>query len=185
MGLPVTFFRALERFTLGIEKIAGFLLGLVTLLVVVSALGRYVFAMPVPDAFDLSRYLIGAAIMWGFASVGYRGSHIKVDIFVEMMPARLRRWCDLFAWLLLGIFTVLLFWKLSGRASSAFYSGEATFDLRIPAWPMIALIAAGVGVSIVTIGARILLIARSRGGLDAFEAVETSSDSTGAADEHR
>ncbi len=178
-------FRVLERFTLDIEKVAGILLGIVTLPIAVSALGRYVFALPIPDAFDLSRYLIGAAILWGFASVGYRGSHIKVDLFVEMMPARLRRLCDLFAWLALGIFTVLLFWKLSSRAYSAFYSGEATFDLRIPAWPMLALIAAGVGVSVITVGARILLIATNRGGLDAFETVETSSDSTGVTDEHR
>ena len=53
-------FRFLERFTLGIEKIAGVLLGIVTLLIVVSAIGRYVFALPVPDAFDMSRFLIGA-----------------------------------------------------------------------------------------------------------------------------
>ena len=179
------FFRVLERFTLGIETIAGALLGIVTVLIVVSALGRYVFAMPVPDAFDISRFLIGAAILWGFASVGYRGSHIKVDLFVEMMPPRLRRICDLVAWLILAGFTVLLFWKMSGRVASAYASGEATFDLRLPAWPMLALIAAGVGVSIVTTCARILLIARGRGGLDAFETVETSSDEAGATDEHR
>ena len=181
----MSYFRVLERFTLGIEKVAGILLGAVTLLIVVSALGRYVFALPVPDAFDVSRYLIGAAIMWGFASVGYRGSHIKVDLFVEMMPARWRRICDLFAWIVLGAFTILLFWKMSGRVTSAYFSGEATFDLRLPAWPMLALIAAGVGVSIVTIAARILLIAQGRGGLDAFESVETSSDETGATDGHR
>jgi len=179
------FFRFLERFSRGIEKVAGVLLGLVTVLVVVSSLGRYVFALPVPDAFDLSRFLIGAAIMWGFASVGYRGSHIKVDLFVEMIPARLRRVCDLFAWLVLGVFTVLLFWKMSGRAASAYASGEATFDLRLPAWPMIVLIAAGVGVSIITIGARILLIGAGQGELDSHETIETSSDTTRPTDEQR
>ena len=178
-------FRVLERFTLGIEKIAGILLGIVTLLIAVSALGRYVFALPIPDAFDLSRYLIGAAILWGFASVGYRGSHIKGDLFVEMMPARLRRLCDLLAWLVLGIFTIVLFWKMSGRVSSAYLSGEATFDLRLPAWPLIALITAGIGVSIVTTAARILLIARGRGGLDAFESVDGRPDDIGATDEPR
>lgn len=181
----MTLFRFLERFTLGIEKIAGVLLGVVTLLVVVSALGRYVFALPVPDAFDLSRLLIGAAIMWGFASVGYRGSHIKVDLFVELLPAHLRRLCDLFAWLVVGLFTVLLLWKMSDRVISAYVSGEATFDLRLPAWPMLALIAAGVGVSIVTIMARVLLIGLGRGGLDSHEAVEMSSDDKAPGNEHR
>lgn len=178
-------FRFLERFTLGIEKIAGILLGLVTVLIVVSALGRYVFAVPVPDSFDLSRLLIGAAIMWGFASVGYRGSHIKVDLFVEMMPAGLRRACDFIAWTVLLGFTLLLFWKMSSRASSAYVSGEATFDLRLAVWPLMALIAIGVGVSIVTIAARVLLIGAGHGGLDPHEAIDTSSDESGEKNELR
>ena len=165
-------FRFLERFTLGIEKIAGVLLGIVTLLIVVSAIGRYVFALPVPDAFDMSRFLIGAAVMWGFASVGYRGSHIKVDLFAEMMPSRVRRIVDLFAWTVLFIFTVLLAWKMWDRVMSAFASGEATFDLRLPAWPMLALITAGVVVSIATIAARMILIGAGRGGLDSHESIE-------------
>ena len=181
----MNFFRFLERFTLGIEKIAGVLLGVVTLLIVVSAVGRYVFALPVPDAFDMSRFLIGAAVMWGFASVGYRGSHIKVDLFAEMMPARIRRIVDLFAWAVLLVFTVLLAWKMWARVMSASASGEATFDLRLPAWPMLALITAGVVVSIVTIAARMLLIAANRGGLDSHEVVETSSDDAGLRDEQR
>lgn len=181
----MTFFRFLESFTLGIEKIAGVLLGIVTVLIVVSAIGRYLFAMPVPDAFDLSRLLIGAAIMWGLASVGYRGSHIKVDLFAEMMPARIRRLCDLFAWLVLGAFTTVLFWKMSERVASAYASGEATFDLRLPAWPLMALIAAGVGVSIVTVAARILLIAKRQGGLDPHETIEIEPDDRDRGNEQR
>ena len=55
---------------------------------------------------------------------------------------------------------------------SAFASGEATFDLRLPAWPMLALITAGVVVSIATIAARMILIGARRGGLDSHESIE-------------
>ena len=75
--------RFLERFCRIVEILAGLLLGFVTLLVVVSTAGRYLFTSPVPDAFDLSRLMIGACVMWGFASVGYRGGHIKVDLFAD------------------------------------------------------------------------------------------------------
>lgn len=175
MASLMNFFHFLGRFTLGIEKIAGGLLAIVTVLIVLSSIGRYVFALPVPDAFDISRFLIGAAIMWGFASVGYRGSHIKVDLFVEMMPSRVRRICDFVAWTILWAFAILLFWKMSSRVAGAYASGEATFDLRLPAWPFLALIATGVAVSIITIGARILLIGAGRGGLDPHESADAAT----------
>ena len=148
----------LERISHGIEVVAGIIMGLVTLLVVASAVGRYLFAYPLPDAFDMSRLLLGAAIMWGFASVGYRGSHIKVDLFAEQLPAGVRRWVDAFAWTVLLFFTVLLAWKMFGRVSSAAMSNESTMDLRLPAWPMMGLIWLGVAVSLPAILARLILI---------------------------
>src|SRR5690606_30310832 len=160
----------LNSISLAIEKVAGVILAAITLLIVVSAFGRYVMASPIPEAFDLSRFLIAAAIMWGFASVGYRGSHIKVDMVAELMPPRWRRATDLFAWCVLLLFTVLLAWKMSHRVMSAYASGEATFDLRLPAWPFLALIWAGVIVSIPAVLARVLLIVTGRGSLDHYDA---------------
>ena len=165
--------RAIGRFSLAIDRIAGLFLAGITLLVVASAVGRYGFASPIPEAFDISRLMLGVAIMWGFASVGYRGSHIKVDLFVEMMPTRLRRFVDMLAWSVLLLFTILLSWKMYDRVASAYRSGEATFDLRLPAWPFLALICAGAAVSIVTVLARIVIIAAGRGSLDHFDSAET------------
>ena len=122
-------------------------------------------------AFSLG-FLVMVAIMWGFASVGYRGSHIKVDLFVEMMPTRLRRFVDMLAWSVLLLFTILLSWKMYDRVASAYRSGEATFDLRLPAWPFLALICAGAAVSIVTVLARIVIIAAGRGSLDHFDSAD-------------
>lgn len=168
--------RILEHIAHGIEVVAGLIMGLVTLLVVASAVGRYLFAYPLPDAFDLSRLLLGAAIMWGFASVGYRGSHIKVDLLAERLPQGPRRWIDAFAWTLLLIFTALLAWKMFGRVSSAAGSGESTMDLRMPAWPLMGFIWLGVAVSLPAILARLLLIVTGRGSLDHFESIDAKDD---------
>lgn len=162
----------LERAALAIEKVAGLLMALITVLVVVSAVSRYLFAYPLPDAFDLSRLLLGAAIMWGFASVGYRGSHIKVDLLAEALPPGVRRWVDTFAWSVLLIFTCLLAWKMFDRVSGAGRSGEATMDMRIPAWPFLGLIWAGVAVSVFAVFARLIIVASGRGTLDHYESVE-------------
>lgn len=168
--------KSLERMSHGIEVVAGLIMGLVTLLVVASALGRYLFAYPLPDAFDMSRLLLGAAIMWGFASVGYRGSHIKVDILAERLPQGPRRWVDAFAWTVLLIFAVLLAWKLFGRVSSAAASNESTMDLRLPAWPMMGLIWLGVLVSVPAILARLILIVTGRGTLDPYESIDVKDE---------
>lgn len=164
----------LQTISLAIEKVAGALLAAITLLIVASAIGRYLFAAPIPDAFDISRFLLGAAILWGFASVGFHGSHIKVDLFAEMLPPGPRRIVDLFAWSVLLVFTALLSWKMISRVMSAAASHEATFDLRLAAWPMMAVIAAGAVVSVIAIFARILIIARGEGGLEAFEEVDVA-----------
>ncbi len=169
----------LERLSLIIERVAAVMLAAITVLVVASAIGRYLFTAPIPDAFDLSRLLIGAAIMWGFASVGFRGSHIKVELVAEMLPARLQRFVDLFAWSVLLLFTCLLSWKMLGRVMSAQASGEATMDLRFAAWPVMALIWAGVCVSIFTVAARLILIANGRGSLDAYEKIDFSESERG------
>ena len=154
--------KILERFCQIVEMLAGLLLGLCTILIVVSAVGRYALTTPVPDSFDVSRLLIGACIMWGFASVGYRGGHITVDLFVEMVPERARRWIELFAWAVLLFFVILLAWKMYTRVGSAMRSNEATFDLRLPVWPLMMLIWAGTAISILTVTVRLFLLAIGR-----------------------
>ncbi|MFZ2102630.1 MAG: TRAP transporter small permease, partial [Oricola sp.] len=134
------------------------------------------FSWPIPDAFDISRLLIGACIMWGFASLGYRGGHIKVDLFAEMMPPKLRRYVDVFAWSMLLFFVVLLTWKMFERVQSAMRSNEATFDLRIPVWPLMAIIWAGTAITIVTVLVRLYLVATGRGELEHSEKTELGDD---------
>ncbi len=168
--------RILDRFCQTIEIVAGLLVGVVTILIVASTAGRYLFTWPIPDAFDLSRLLIGACIMWGFASVGYRGGHIKVDLFAEMMSPRLRRIVDTFAWAVLLFFVVLLTWKMFERVESAMRSNESTFDLQIRVWPIMALIWVGTAVTIVTVVIRLYLVATGRGTLEHSETDELGHD---------
>lgn len=170
MGKEMT--RFLERFSQGVEVVAGLLLGVATLVVVASVVGRYLFSWPIPDAFDFSRLLIAACIMWGFAAVGYRGSHIKVDLFAEMMGPRLKQKVNMFAWTMLLVFVVLFTWKFYERVGSALRSNESTFDLRIAVWPAMALIWLGVAVSVVTVIARLWLIATGQGTLENSEEAE-------------
>lgn len=158
------------------ELVAAMLMAVITAIVVLSAITRYFFAYPLPDVFDVSRLLLGATIMWGFASVGYHGTHIKVDLVAEMLPQAVRRWTDTIAWSLLLLFTVLLAWKLFGKVTGAYSSGESTAQLRLPVWPFYLLIWTGVAFSVLTTLARLILVMQGKATLEHFEAIDTHEE---------
>lgn len=164
--------RALDLFCRSVETIAGMLLGAVMLLVVVSTLGRYLLAWPVPDSFDLSRLMLGACLAWGFAVIGLRGGHIQVDLLAEAAGPRLRRAIDVFAWGLLWLLAALLAWKMFDRVASALASGETTFDLRLPIWPFLALIWSGIAASLITIGVKVAGILTGRDTVVSADGIE-------------
>lgn len=154
-----------------VERVAAILLGLVTVLIFVSAIGRYLFARPVPDAFDLSRLALAVAVMWGFASVGFRGSHIKVDLLAQMMPPNVRKWFDAAAWFVLLVFTAGMFWKIGGRLLSQWPRGELTMDLRLPHWPFLVAILLGLAMALLTTTIRLWRVLYHGEGLEPHETV--------------
>ncbi|MFC0200499.1 TRAP transporter small permease [Paracoccus rhizosphaerae] len=133
-----------------VETVAALCLAVVTVIVFASALGRYLFSTPIPDAFDISRILLGLALAWGYAVLGFRGGHICVDLLAETLPSRGRQLVEVFAQAALLIFTAALAWKMFGRVVSAYGSREATFDLRIPTWPLIGGVWLGLAVAVLT-----------------------------------
>ncbi|MBF9034321.1 TRAP transporter small permease subunit [Rhodobacterales bacterium HKCCE2091] len=162
-----------------VERVAAVIFGVVTLLVVVSSIGRYLLSMPVPDSFDLSRLLLGIAIVWGFASVAWAGTHIKVDLLVEVLPENLRKYVNAFAWGVLFLFTALLVWKIWGRVWSAYGGGDATMELRLKHWPFFLAIWVGLVAALVATAARIWLILTRNTPLGEFDAVEPWEDGHG------
>lgn len=165
-------FRPMRRAIVLIERIAGILLGLVTILIVASAIGRYGFARPLPDAFDLSRLLLGVAIAWGMASVGYHGTHIKVDLLAQAVGPAMRRWLNLFAWAVLLAFTAVMTWKIWNRVMSALNGGDTTMDLRLPHWPFFLAIWLGLVAGLFAVGVRLWLIARKGSDLGEFDGID-------------
>jgi TRAP-type C4-dicarboxylate transport system permease small subunit len=157
---------------LWIERIAAIMLGLVTVIIFISAIGRYLFNSPLPDAFDISRLTLAVAIVWGLASVAYRGSHIKVDLLAQIVRPKVRRWLDVVAWLVLLIFTAGLVWKIGERVMSQYPGGEATMDLRLPHWPFLGAIVLGLVAALIMTSIRIWRIWRHGEDLESYEKID-------------
>lgn len=166
--------RPIDRVVQFVERIAGITLGLVTLLVVASAIGRYGFARPLPDAFDLSRLILGVAIAWGLASVGWHGTHIKVDLLAQAVGPKARRWINVFAWLVLLAFTIALTWKIGNRVEAAMGGGDTTMDLRLPHWPFFAAIWLGLVAAVFTTALRLWRVLRDGVDLGEFDGIDES-----------
>lgn len=164
--------RAINTICRVIEVVAGLLLGGVMLLVVASTFGRYVFAEPIPDSFDIARLLIGACLFWGFAVVGLRGGHIQVDLLADFATPGIRRAIDTFAWILLFVFICLLVWKVWDGTLNAMTTNQKTYDLRLPIWPFYGLIWLGLAASFFTVGVKVWLLAMGRDKLTSAEAQE-------------
>ena len=160
------------RILLIIERIAGVLLGLVTVLIVISAVGRYIFAWPVPDAFDLSRLVLGVAIAWGIASLGFHGTHIKVDLLAQSVGPGPRRIINAVAWAVLLVFTALLTWKIFERLESAFFAGDATMELRLAHWPFVLAIWLGILAALFTTLVRLWLVVRHGRDLGEYDGID-------------
>jgi TRAP-type C4-dicarboxylate transport system permease small subunit len=127
-----------------VERVAGIFLALVALLVFSSVFLRYCCSINLPDAFDLSQYLQGIAIMWGLAVATWRCGHIVVDLLWEVAGAAGKRAIDIFARLVTTAFFFLLALWLFLRLPAYMSSGRVTTELGLPVWPFYLMAALGV-----------------------------------------
>jgi TRAP-type C4-dicarboxylate transport system permease small subunit len=145
---------AMDRIIGGAERLAASFLAFVAALTFVSVVLRYIFAWSIPDSYDLSRLFLGILIFWGIAVTGYRGDHITVELFWNILPARARRALDIFATLFTLFCMAGFAWAMLDKVIDTKQSGETTYDLHMPVWPFYAL--AWIGIA----GSVLLLIVR-------------------------
>ena len=138
------FFELIDRTAKKIETVSGVMLGLMTVLIFLTAMVRYLMPFTLPDGYDISRLLLGISVLWGLAAACCHNEHIKVDIFCSVLSPWARRKVDIFAESLVLCFVVLFAWKLFGTVEKTYLSNEETFDLGLAIWPAYALAWLGV-----------------------------------------
>ena len=104
---------ASERLIGRVEGCAAAALMFITALTFTSVFTRYVFVAPIPDAFDISRLMMGIMIAWGIATCGFRDDHIQMDVLWSVLGRGGRRILDLFATSASLLFMALFTWVLA------------------------------------------------------------------------
>lgn len=125
----------MEQIVRVVERVAGFFLALIALLIFLSVLLRFFFSANLPDAFDFSGYLQAIAIFWGLAVTTYRGGHIGVDLLWEVASERGKWLIDLFARIVTTAAFAFLAWRLFARLPSMIDSNQVTNELAVRIWP--------------------------------------------------
>jgi len=149
-----------------IERLAAIFLAVMTALTFVAVVLRYAFNYVIPDAFDISRLLLGIAIFWGIAAANYRDEHIGMDLVWSLAGARGRRTIDIAAGLLTLAVFLVFGWMMTFKVYDTLRSGETTFDLHLPLWLFYAVAWLGIVAGALLLGIRIWRLIASAPGAD-------------------
>lgn len=151
-----SFDRIIGRVAALVDGAAAIFLAVITALTFLAVILRYVFVLPFPGSFDVSRMLLGVAIFWGIAAAAWRREHIQVDLAWQLLPPTLQRIVDIFSDLLFAVFVGALGWMLFWQVDRVRGSGQTTFELAIPIWPFHAIAWLGIAFCFLVLIARIL-----------------------------
>ena len=171
---------AIERLIAYTEMAAGVFLAAVTALVFVNVMLRggtvgigdflnwitgrtdYMFVLTIPEWYHLSCLALGVCIFWGLAATSYRNDHIKVDILWDWLGPAGKRLLDLFATGILFLFLLVFTYMLGVKVLSGYWSGEATYDLRLKLWPFHLVMAVGILFATILVAIRMFRLARGK-----------------------
>ena len=137
--------RALYRAATGIALLGGLVLFALTLLTVISGVGRAAFSAPIPGDFELVELGMAVAIFSFLPYCQIVRGNVIVDLFTSKASARTRALLDGVGNLLYTAIAALLTWRVAlGGLEIRSYS-ETTMVLQVPVWwgyvPAVAFLA--------------------------------------------
>jgi TRAP-type C4-dicarboxylate transport system permease small subunit len=85
-------------------------IGVVAMMALTTAdvVARYVFSSPTMWADEMASYLLIAIVFLGLAQNLRTNGHIRIDVVTNLVPARVRRLLDVFAFAVAILFAVIL-----------------------------------------------------------------------------
>lgn len=125
------------------EQAGAFFLFVIMAVITATTVTRYAFNWPVPDGDAVSRMLLAIVVFWGFASACLHGAHIQMDLLTERLPPRLRGAVYKLSLALVTFAVGLATWAAASRVLDLRASGEVTYDLGLPLWPIYAVAVLG------------------------------------------
>lgn len=105
----------------------------------------------ITDSLDLTELFLVFIVFCGLAFLESERGHIRVDMFVNMLPRLLKKITETFLYLISAGILSLLFVSMFSDIFKKFKSGAATQVLGIPHWPFVIVVTIAVLLYAVTV----------------------------------
>jgi TRAP-type C4-dicarboxylate transport system permease small subunit len=119
-----------------VHAISAALLVVAVVINCANVIGRYAFSYPFASAEEVMLFLLVGIVFFGNSVVAFQGRQIRMDILVQAMPLKIRRWLDIVAdvaaIVMSGILIVLGWPAISMLAEFDQRSQAADFPLVVP-----------------------------------------------------
>ena len=131
--------KALEALARLCAILAGVLMVFITMMTVVSIIGRELFGAPIVGDFELSGAVAGAAIALFMPWCQVKRGNIMVDFFTAKASESAQNIMDRLGAVLLGCVMALMAWRTSVGGLNSFRTNSETQILGFPEWVIYAV----------------------------------------------
>jgi len=97
------------RISDGLGAVAAVCMALLFLLMITEVVARGFFAHSLAFSWEVSGYLMGAAMFLGAARAMKAGAHVRITLLLGLLPDRTARWLDVAATLMGVLIAVMMF----------------------------------------------------------------------------
>ena len=114
----------------------GFLMAGLTVMVVVSVLGRYLLSMPIPGDFELVTMGTAIAVFLFLPYCHLQRGNVVIDLFLSWAPQPVQSAFDALSGILLAAIAGGLCWRMIYGGLDMYQYGETSYILALPVWPI-------------------------------------------------
>jgi C4-dicarboxylate transporter, DctQ subunit len=134
----------LDKIVVGCAFLSGIILALLTLLISIDVIMRYVFNNPVENVSEATEHALLFITFLGAAWVQKKGKHVSIDLLQIHLQGRMKITVDIVTSLLGAITCILLTWFGLQATLLAFQRGTVfATNWGLPRWPILSVIPFG------------------------------------------
>lgn len=117
-----------------LSVVACIVLFFMMVLTFVDVGGRYLFASPLPAAYEIISYTMPFIIFCALPLTNRTEGHVTIDLLDTFMPQALGRWQAVVVDLISAAATAFLAWRLAARSYDHYRFNEVTDELYLDMW---------------------------------------------------
>jgi TRAP-type C4-dicarboxylate transport system permease small subunit len=128
--------RALHFCSYALVLVGGFLISAVTVITVISVLGRYLFNSPIQGDYELVTMGTAITVFLFLPYCHMQRGNVVVDLFLSWAPRKLQVFFDMLSGLLLAAIAGVLAWRMVQGGFDMHQYNEVSYILALPVWPV-------------------------------------------------